>query len=55
VSNLLSQDARQCSEQRARLEVDLADLAKATAILEGFKNPQAKGAAAKSAANHPFE
>lgn len=52
---MLSQDSRQVTELRHKLEKDQADLAKITAIVEGFKNPQAKGAAAKAVANFPFE
>jgi len=42
-------------ELRSKVEHDLADVAKATALIEGYKNPQAKGAAAKAVANFPFE
>lgn len=52
---MLSQDARQVAELRHRLENDQSDLAKITALIEGYKNPQVKGAAAKAVANFPFE
>lgn len=55
VSNQLSQDSRTTAELRQKLEVDLDDLSKATTMIEGFKNPQAKGAAAKVVANFPYE
>lgn len=55
MSNLLAQDARLANDLRARIEADLTDASKATIIVEGFKNPQAKGSAAKSVANFPYE
>ena len=55
VSNMLAQDGRLVAELRTKLETDLSDLAKATAIIEGFKSPQVKGAAAKAVANFPYE
>lgn len=55
VTALLSHDDRSVSELRKKVEHDLADVAKATTLIEGYKNPQAKGAAAKAVANFPFE
>jgi nucleoporin p58/p45 len=52
---MLAQDSRLAADLRAKLEIDLEDLSRATAIIEGYKNPQAKGAAAKAVANFPFE
>lgn len=52
---MLAQDSRQVAELRAKLEIDLADLSKVTALIEGFKSPQTKGPAAKAVANFPFE
>lgn len=55
VSNNLSQDARHASELRQKLEQDLNDLNKVTTIIEGYKNPQQKGAQAKAVSNFPYE
>lgn len=43
------------SDIRAKVVQDLDDIAKATALIEGYKNQQQKGAAAKQVANFPFE
>lgn len=55
VSNMLSQDSRLAQELREQLEKDQLDLKKSSLIVEGFKNPQQKGAQAKSVAGFPFE
>lgn len=52
---MLSHDERLVRDLRVKVEQDLADVAKATALIEGYKNPQTKGAAAKAVANFPFE
>lgn len=55
VSNMLSQDSRLAQELKEQLERDQLDLSKGGLIVEGFKNPQQKGAQAKSVAGFPFE
>jgi hypothetical protein len=55
VSNMLSQDSRLAQELREQLERDQMDLKKGSLIVEGFKNPQQKGAQAKTVAGFPFE
>lgn len=55
MSNMLAQDTRLAAELKDELQVTHADMAKATIIIEGYKNPQQKGGQAKAVANFPFE